>query len=189
MTHKILMFGLLYFFFSTAFGENQTPRSSKAFPEFFDSYFFRSINSTDYYVIHHKDLDKLKVYFSAYQDSSESLILDLKKTNQIIHDSLVFSKNSMNEMNQLMISNRSEFEKNNKSFFNQLLSIRISLTFLAVLSIILGFNYFKIKRKYVDDFESLTEIEKQFDKHKRNSVERERKLMREIIDLKNKIES
>jgi hypothetical protein len=48
--------------------------------------------------------------------------------------------------------------------------------------------YFKLREKYKYSFESLIEVEKNFDSHKKSAIERERKLLRELIDLKNKIE-
>jgi hypothetical protein len=168
---------------------NHTSDLNDKSTELFDLFFFKSINSPDYYVIHQKDFKKLKSSLSFYKDSTESIISALQLNNQVIKDSLLSSKSSMDRISKLLNSNSIEQEKNKLIIQNQLFSIRIFIIFLAALSIFMGYNYFKIKGKYNSDLGSFFEIEQQFDAHKKNFIERERKLLRQIIDLKNKIES
>jgi hypothetical protein len=165
--------------------ENQSQKND--FPDL-DRFFMKSTNSPNYYVIHQKDLDVVKISFNNYKDYSDSLINVYQSNKKIIDDSLLTSKLELEKANAILNSkNITEQQKQQAILYKEVGTIG-SIMILILISILLGSNYFKIKVKYRTDLESLQEIEKQYQVYKSNTVERERKYLREIIDLKNRLE-
>ncbi|EKB48897.1 hypothetical protein [Cecembia lonarensis] len=148
----------------------------------FDQLFLKSANSKEYYVIHEMDVEKLSNYFRHLKDSTTSLITTLHENNESITQSYLSTVHTVDSLEQIV--KNSIKEKENYSAGIEFFKKWFIPVLLSILSVFLGFNYLKMKIKYREDLESLEEIENQFHTYKKNAVERERKLVREIIDLK-----
>lgn len=183
-----LMLLLFLCFFNPSFGKIQqfTDKDVISF-ENFEDFFLKSISSPDYYVISKKNFKHLKLILKSLEDSLYSANHANKINNQLIQDSLLLTKNTNDSLNQLVVTNALRTKQTETSFRNNLNIIRISILLISGLSVFLGYSYLKIKERYIVDLESLKDIEKQFYNYKNNVIERERKMMRQIIDLENKI--
>lgn len=148
----------------------------------FDKLFFKSANSKDYFVIHEMDVERLSNYIEHLKDSTSSLITALNENKESLNQSYFASLQTVDSLEQIV--KNSIKEKENYSAGIEFFKKWFTPVLLSILSVFLGFNYLKMKIKYREDLESLEEIENQFHTYKKNAVERERKLVREIIDLK-----
>jgi hypothetical protein len=165
-----------------------SPKFSESISVLFEKIFSPASNSNNHYIVNQKDLQKLKVIVQTRSDSTDVIIKSLKDNYQSKKDSL---NNSIKEVDslthmlseKLLVENRNYQRKRASIFGNFFLITALSISLLLLITM-----YFKLREKYKYSFESLIEVEKNFDSHKKSAIERERKLLRELIDLKNKIE-
>ncbi len=192
MLRILLLINFLLIFSNGSFGLNPTIKTgiplNSTFPDL-DRLFIRSSNSPNYYVIHQEDLIRLKNSMIHFKSSSDSLVTSLQQTEKLIKDSLLASKNELDKINAVMASKHIDEQKMGISNQYKEWSALTTILVLLFVSILLGSKYLKIKLQYKTDLDSLLEIEKQYHVYKNNTVERERKYLREIIDLKNKLEA
>jgi hypothetical protein len=192
MLRILLIINFLLIFSNGSFGINPTTEPSVPFntnlPDL-DRFFLKSSNSPNYYVIHQEDLSVLKNSLDEFQNTADSLINSLQENEKLIKDSLVASKTQLEDVNAKLISKSNADLKSGISNQYKEWGTSGSIIILLALSILLGSKYLKIKFQYQTDLDSLLEIEKQYQVYKSNTVERERKYLREIIDLKNRLEA
>lgn len=186
-----MIINFLLIFSGSSFGINPATNPSISLNKLpdLDRLFSRSSNSPNYYVIHQEDLTVLKNSLVQIRSASDSLVSSLQDNEKMIKDSLLASKNELDEIKAKMLSKINTNQ--NMGISHQYIEWGKlgSIVILLVLSLLLGSKYLKIKLQYKSDLDSLIEIEKQYQVYKNNTVERERKYLREIIDLKNRLEA
>ncbi|WP_241124366.1 hypothetical protein [Cognataquiflexum nitidum] len=171
------------------FDENVTSKFSDSISILFEEMFFPASNSNSHFIVNEEDLKQLKFIVQSHSDSTDSIIKSLLENNQLKTDSLLISNRSIDSLslilNEKLLVENKDYQIKQASFFGRFLLIATLLTMVFFLSTL----YFRIRAKYRYNFESLAEVEKNFDTHKKAAIERERKLLRELIDLKNKLET
>jgi|GEM_PF-3785699 len=145
---------------------------------------FRSAsNSTDFLIIRKESYAYLKGIVSTIEsDIRNSIVQDsiLRVNFSLAIDSLNSEVSNLNE--QLDSSSERIVEKGSSSFY---------LIYSVASSIFLIFFLIKLisQRNYIDGLqEAFIEMENTFQAHKRKSIEKERKIKRELIDSNLKLE-
>ena len=154
----------------------------------FEQFFIKSANSPNYFVIHQEDLNFLKRYLDKFRSSADSLRKATRLTKATYTDSLKSSKLEVERINKILLSKTLAEQQKEASSETIQMSVLFSIAVLLFSSLFFGTKYFKIKIKYNSDLESLKEIENQFQVYKSSAIERERKYVREIIDLKTRLD-
>lgn len=151
----------------------------------FDRIFIRSASSPNYYVIHQDELNQLKTYLNTHKNTKDSLVNHFQGANKGLSDSLVLSKEEIKRLeNALNLSTKSNVKELNYDWAFQI-GGKVVFSVLILSFVFLLIKFFSMKKIYNSSLDSIQEIEKQFSEHKKNALERERKYVREIIDLKN----
>lgn len=149
-----------------------------------DTIFRQATNSPGYLVVKKEDWDKLsKVWTDLLRQNEELLIEEQKKYSAKI-DSI---QQTVVPSNIPEPSPNSENNSTNSSNISTL-ALSIALIFFIIYSAVITFRLFSQKLGLKSQIDRLDQIEKDFDQHKKNSIERERKLMRELIDAQNELE-
>ncbi|MDP2039566.1 MAG: hypothetical protein Q8S14_00970 [Algoriphagus sp.] len=156
-----------------------TPETSL---EVADTIFRRATNSPGYLVVKEADWDRLKkVWKDSFKQKEELLNQEQKKFNAKV-DSLQQIEASTNHQEP---SPKSDNNTTNTSDFTiPILALGILIIYGTVTTIKLISQKIGVKTQ----IERLYQLEKDLELHKRNSIERERKLMRELIDVQNELE-
>lgn len=149
-----------------------------------DTIFRQATNSPGYLVVKKADWDRLK---NAWRDSlnqvNQSLIEEQVKYSKKI-DSITSIKNSQSSKDPIFIPK----EETIPEFSDQKMLVFGFLTMILIFySLIITFRLFSQKSGFKSQNDRLDQIEKDFDQHKRSAIERERKLMRELIDTQNQL--
>jgi hypothetical protein len=167
---------------------NLDPTSTIQLP---DSIFSVSKNSPDFYIVRidllkkqQGNLKSLGNQFNAKLNELESQVVSL---NDSIHK-LVQSKNSVNGG----LFDRNDFDGGG----NRWAIIASNLPFWAyffifvfiLYTIFISLRFFSIYFQEVSTLEQLEIVSNDFDVYKRNAIEKERKLLRDLIDAKNLIQ-
>jgi hypothetical protein len=183
-----IVFAFMFFIQGDGPDQKMSPKFSDSISILFEEMFSPASNSSSHYIVNEKDLKKLKYIVQSHSDSTDLIVNSVLLNNQLKSDSLKNSIKSVDSLTQilnekLVVENRN-YQTNQASIFG----IFFSIAALVILLFFLSTAYFRIKEKFKFSSESLAEVEKNFDAHKKNAIDRERKLMRELIDLKNKLE-
>jgi hypothetical protein len=182
-----IVFAFMLFIQSDGPDYKLSPKFSDNVSILFEEMFFPAANSSNHYIVSEKDLNRLKIIVQSQSDSTDVIVKSLLENYQSKKDSLDYSIKAVDSLNlmlseKLMVESKSYQSKQASTFGNYFL---ITILFISLIFMIM--MYFKLKEKYKYSFEYLIEVEKNFDTHKKTSIERERKLLRELIDLKNKL--
>jgi hypothetical protein len=147
-----------------------------------DTIFRRATNSPGYLVVKEADWDRLKkVWKDSFKQKEELLIQEQKKYNAKV-DSIQQIVDSAN-----IQESKPDNNPTNPSDFT-IPILALSLGLLIIYGAVITIRLLSQKIGLKSQIEQLDQIEKDFDRHKRNSIERERKLMRELIDVQNELE-
>jgi predicted PurR-regulated permease PerM len=131
-------------------------------------------------------LDSIKGY--------QSTIQELKSTLQE-------NKKQIDDLNQRLTTTKADFdraveEKDSFSIFGMLLHktfySNLVWGIIILLIIILVISYFRFKRSHqvtAETQQSLEDLREEFELHRRNTLERERKLNRQLVDALNNKDS
>jgi preprotein translocase subunit SecF len=149
-----------------------------------------STNYQEYKVIKVALLDKIQGNILDSIKGYQTSILELK-TN------LQENKTKIDGLNQQLLTTKSDFdraveEKDSFSFFGMLLHKNLynNLVWgiIILLLLILIISYFRFKRSHqvtAETQQSLEDLREEFELHRRNTLERERKLNRQLVDALN----
>lgn len=166
---------------------NENALQSGTIDEQFDYIYGASNNYQEYKVVRRSFLDRLK---SNMLDSIQTMrgeVLELKKDVQTRQDSIRSIQN-------LLAQTESEKQeaiaaKDNFNFLGLGIQKGVYSTFMWVLVgalaaalALFSFKYFRSFSKIKKAEKDLTELQEEFEQHRKNTLERERKLKRELID-------
>lgn len=153
-----------------------------------------STNYQEYKVIKLRSLEKLRTNILDSLNGYKSTIQELKATLQE-------NKTQINELNQKLSTTKADFdraveEKDSFSIFGMLLHKNfynnLVWGIIILLILILVISYFRFKRSHqvtAETKQSLEDLREEFELHRRNTLERERKLNRQLVDALNKKDS
>ncbi|MDF2156271.1 hypothetical protein [Algoriphagus sp. CAU 1675] len=153
----------------------------------FDYIYQSSNNYQDYKVVKIRSLDRLKSNILDSMRTMRSEVLDLKNTISSQKDSV----GSLNVILQKTETEKQEAIAAKDQFVFLGLNIHKSVyssfmwLLVAGLAAALGFfsfQYFRSFKKIRKAQKDLEEVQEEFDQHRKNTLERERKLKRELID-------
>ncbi|MBY5951507.1 MAG: hypothetical protein NXH89_09375 [Cyclobacteriaceae bacterium] len=166
---------------------NENALQSGTIDEQFDYIYGASNNYQEYKVVRRSFLDRLK---SNMLDSIQTMrgeVLELKKDVQTRQDSIRSIQN-------LLAQTESEKQeaiaaKDNFNFLGLGIQKGVYSTFMWVLVgalaaalALFSFKYFRSFSKIKKAEKDLAELQEEFEQHRKNTLERERKLKRELID-------
>ncbi|TDK45483.1 hypothetical protein [Algoriphagus formosus] len=166
---------------------NENALQSGTIDEQFDYIYGASNNYQEYKVVRRSFLDRLK---SNMLDSIQTMrgeVLELKKDVQTRQDSIRSIQN-------LLAQTESEKQeaiaaKDNFNFLGLGIQKGVYSTFMWVLVgalaaalALFSFKYFRSFSKIKKAEKDLSELQEEFEQHRKNTLERERKLKRELID-------
>tara|TARA_R110000744_G_scaffold128561_1_gene235756 strand:- start:579 stop:1175 length:597 start_codon:yes stop_codon:yes gene_type:complete len=153
-----------------------------------------STNYQEYKVIKLRSLEKLRTNILDSLNGYKSTIQELKTTLQE-------NKTQINDLNQKLSTTKADFdraveEKDSFSIFGMLLHKNfynnLVWGIIILLILILIVSYFRFKRSHqvtAETQQSLEDLREEFELHRRNTLERERKLNRQLVDALNKKDS
>jgi ABC-type transport system involved in multi-copper enzyme maturation permease subunit len=153
-----------------------------------------STNYQEYKVIKLRSLEKLRTNILDSLNGYKSTIQELKATLQE-------NKTQINDLNQKLSTTKADFdraveEKDSFSIFGMLLHKNfynnLVWGIIILLILILVISYFRFKRSHqvtAETKQSLEDLREEFELHRRNTLERERKLNRQLVDALNKKDS
>lgn len=150
--------------------------------------FSSASNSNNFKIINDADLKLLKsTLFSQFNQQNQELA-SLNKELKYRIDSI----QQLKEMSELLLlENKALKQPDPKAYlFNFRLDTVIYPSLIFVLALIIGYQlliFLKYRKEYLESREIYLTIDRDFESYKKNAIERERKLVREILDLKNKL--
>lgn len=154
----------------------------------FTQNFYNASNSNDFRIINQSDLNLLKstIFYKFNRQNQE--LASLAKELKFRIDSI----QELKEKSELLILENKDLKRPNPKeyLFNLRLDMVILPSLILVLILIIAYQFlffFKYKKECQESREIYLTIDKDFESYKKNAIERERKLVREIIDLKNKL--
>lgn len=152
-----------------------------------DSIFFGSTISPDYLLVKKKDFEIFKAGLENEYSKTDS-ILNIKEMELTLKSDSVKSLRRVVEQTNTGIKNNAEFDLDGQLLF------RLPYWAIGFLAIFLGgliyisLRFFSLHFQEVSMQEQLSVITNDFDLYKKNTIEKERKLVRDLIDSKNRIE-
>jgi len=152
-----------------------------------DSIFQRATNSPDYLVVKENDF---KAFKSSLKNDLSNLYnnLNAAETELMIQsDSIKNWKIYLEEANA-KIKNNKKLNLNSQSFFKFPIWLLVLIIILLAYSIFISLRFFSLYYQGISADERLDIITRDFISYKKNTIEKERKLMRDLIDAKNDIE-
>lgn len=153
----------------------------------FDYIYSVSNNFQEYKVVKRTNLDQLK---SNILDSMRTMRTEVGDLKLLI----VSEKDSIENLNTILASAETQkqeaiAEKDNFSFlgmgihkavYSSMMWILVAV--LAVALAIFSFQYFSSFKKIIKAQKDLADVQEEFDNHRKNMLDRERKLKRELVD-------
>jgi len=153
-----------------------------------------STNYQEYKVIKFRSLEKLQSNILDSINGYQTTIQELKTTLQE-------NKTQIADLNQRLTTTKADFdraveEKDSFSIFGMLLHKNfynnLVWGIIILLILILVISYFRFKRSHqvtAETQQSLEDLREEFELHRRNTLERERKLNRQLVDALNNKDS
>ena len=145
----------------------------------FDTLFRTATNSPEYVVASKSQIKVLKEYFE--KERAESL-----KTIELQEKKISLLQNSMDSV--LRNANIQNSEPIISQSGDYPIVLLVVLACLSALLIALYFRGLNERKQYKEGLDSYHNLVLEFDLHKKNAIERERKLMRKVIDLQNQLD-
>lgn len=175
------------FTFAQASADDKASLKSGTIDSQFDYIYGVSNNFQEYKVVKRTNLDQLKANILDSMRTMRAEVGDLKLL-------IVSEKDSINNLNSILMIAETEkqeaiAEKDNFSFlgmgihkavYSSMMWILISV--LAAALAIFSFQYFTSFKKIRKAQKDLAEVQEEFDNHRKNMLDRERKLKRELVD-------
>lgn len=182
---------LLFFGISITYGQDSTATQnslrSGTITSQFDYIYRVSNNFQEYEVVKKSNLEQLKANVLDSIRTMSKEVSDLKFQMSTLDDSVVIVKGLL--VAEIEQKNRAIADRDNFTF----LGIGVQKTayssmmwiLVLVLSIALAFfaiQYFRSSSKISKAEKDLIDVQEEFEQHRKNTLERERKLKRELID-------
>lgn len=148
-----------------------------------DTIFRKATNSPGYLVVKKDDWDRLRKIWSDSLRMNYDL-LQIEKTKYL---------SKLDSIQQIpLATNLSEIENepaaaDSTSSDSSTLLLGLGLAFFVLYGGIITFRLYSQHSSLKSQSERVDQLEKDFNQHKKNSIERERKLMRELIDTQNEL--
>lgn len=190
---KSVLLNLVFFFFgiSIAYGQDSTATQnslrSGTITSQFDYIYRVSNNFQEYEVVKKSNLEQLKANVLDSIRTMSKEVSDLKFHMSTLDDSVVIVKDLLAaeiEQKNLAIADRDNFTflgiGVQKTAYSSMMWILV-----LVLSVALAFfalQYFRSSSKISKAEKDLIDVQEEFEQHRKNTLERERKLKRELID-------
>jgi hypothetical protein len=169
---KIFLLYLIFYTSSLQAQEASNAEVSKNIIQSMDTLFRPAANSTNFRIISNSDLERLKVGINSALASK----VNGKAPVSILRVDTVYLESKVSQDSPSNAATRS-------SDYSTLWMIAALL--FMVISLVLLVIGFKSRRTMKDSLDRLNTLEADFERHKTNSVNRERKLMRDLIDARN----
>lgn len=146
-----------------------------------------SNNFQEYKVVKRTNLDQLKSNILDSMHTMRTEVGDLKGL-------IVSEKDSIKNLNSILVTAETEkqeaiAEKDNFSFLGMGIHKAVYSSFMWILVAVLAsalaifsFQYFSSFKKIRKAQKDLAEVQEEFDNHRKNMLDRERKLKRELVD-------
>jgi hypothetical protein len=169
---KIFLLYLIFYTSSLPAQEASNAEVSKNIIQSMDTLFRPAANSTNFSVINNSDLEQLKVGINSALASKVNgkVPVSILRVDTVYLESKVSQDSPSNAAAGL-------------SDYSTLWMIAALL--FMVISLVLLVMGFKSRRTMKDSLDRLNTLEADFERHKTNSISRERKLMRDLIDARN----
>ncbi|WP_339875709.1 hypothetical protein [uncultured Algoriphagus sp.] len=167
--------------------ENKGSLDSGTIDSQFDYIYSISNNFQEYKVVKRTNLDQLK---SNMLDSMRTMRQEVSDLKGLIAS----QKDSIGNLNNTLVSTETEkqeaiAEKDNFSFLGMGIHKAVYSSFMWILVAVLAgalaifsFQYFSSFKKIKKAQKDLAEVQEEFDNHRKNMLDRERKLKRELVD-------
>ncbi|WP_297336637.1 hypothetical protein [Algoriphagus sp.] len=185
---------ILFFFLTIAFqsvaqnsSDQQNSLQSGTIDSQFDYLYEVSNNFQEYKVVKRSNLDQLKSNILDSMQTMRAEVLDIKNQIKSQNDSIA----AINQrLEQSEIEKQEAIDaKDNFSFLGMGIQkgVYSSIMWILVAGLALAlaffsFQYFKSFKKIQKAQRDLADLQEEFDQHRKNTLERERKLKRELID-------
>ncbi|MFC5625437.1 hypothetical protein [Algoriphagus winogradskyi] len=194
MKRILLLFLIITFFithpsliFAQEASEDSGSLESGTIDSQFDYIYSVSNNFQEYKVVKRSNLDQLKANILDSMSTMRTEVGDLKLL-------IANEKDSINNLNTILATAETEklaaiAEKDNFSFlgigihkgvYSSMMWILVAV--LAGALAIFSFQYFTSFKKIKKAQKDLAEVQEEFENHRKNMLERERKLKRELVD-------
>ena len=183
----IFMINFPFFTFAQDSAENKGSLTTGTIDSQFDYVYSVSNNFQEYKVVKRTNLDQLK---SNILDSMRTMRTEVGDLKLLI----VNEKDSIKNLNAILATAETEklaaiAEKDNFSFlgmgihkgvYSSMMWVLVAV--LAAALAIFSFKYFTSFKKIKKAQKDLAEVQEEFDTHRKNMLDRERKLKRELVD-------
>ena len=190
INRSILFFILFSLTFITAAqdsSESQNSLQSGTIDSQFDYVYEVSNNFQEYKVVKRSNLDQLKTNILDSMQTMRAEVLDLKNQIRSQNDSITAIKQHF-EQSEIEKQEAIDAKDNfsflgmgiHKAVYSSIMWILVGG--LAFALAFFSFQYFKSFRKIQKAQRDLADLQEEFDQHRKNTLERERKLKRELID-------
>lgn len=145
----------------------------------FDTIFRNAVNSPGYVVARKDQINDLKNYLE--KERSEQI-----KSLELKQKELTRLQTSMDSVIKIVTVEKPEPVLSKSNISSTVLIVIVFVLLLLLTALFLkGFNEKKELKEGRDSYQNLVA---EFDLHKKNAIERERKLMRKVIDLQNQLD-
>ncbi|MEB2782552.1 hypothetical protein U3A58_19340 [Algoriphagus sp. C2-6-M1] len=178
---------LPFFTFAQDGSEDKGSLESGTIDSQFDYIYSVSNNFQEYKVVKQSNLDQLKSHILDSMRTMRTEVGDLKLL-------LVSEKDSVKNLNTILATAEAEkqeaiAEKDNFSFLGMGIHKAVYSSMMWILVAVLAgalaifsFQYYSSFRKIKKAQKDLAEVQEEFDNHRKNMLDRERKLKRELVD-------
>jgi hypothetical protein len=146
----------------------------------FDTIFQPALNSPAYVVASKDKVNSLRKYF-------ENEISKQIQTTELKEEEIIELNNSLDSLIKITSQYKPLTQSSSKIDFSTILIVVNLALFIVIVG--LFFNGFQTRKSLKEGKDSYVNLEKEFDLHKKNAIERERRLMRKVIDLQNEMDN
>lgn len=169
---KIFLLCLTFYTSSLQAQEASNDEVSKNIIQSMDTLFRAATNSTNFRVISNSDLEQLKARINSALASKVNgkAPVSILRVDTVYLESKVSQESPSNA-----VAGLSDYS----------ILWMVAALLLIVISLVLLVMGFKSRRTMKDSLDRLNTLESDFERHKTNSINRERKLMRDLIDARN----
>ncbi|SFA74853.1 hypothetical protein [Algoriphagus aquimarinus] len=183
----ISLFAIPFFTFAQTETTEEGSLDSGTIDSQFEYIYSVSNNFQEYKVVKRTNLDQLKSNILDSMRTMRSEVGDLKGL-------IVSEKDSIKNLKSILVTAETEkqeaiSEKDNFSFLGMGIHKAVYSSFMWILVAVLAsalaifsFQYFSSFKKIRKAQKDLAEVQEEFDNHRKNMLDRERKLKRELVD-------
>ncbi|MGM0943747.1 MAG: hypothetical protein ACQEW9_01110 [Bacteroidota bacterium] len=182
-----LLFALTFTAQAQSTSENQNSLQSGTIDSQFEYVYEVSNNFQEYKVVKRSNLDQLKSNILDSMQTMRAEVLELNGQIGSLNDSIAAINVHLNQSElekQEAIDAKDNFSflgiAIHKAVYSSIMWILVGG--LAIALAFFSFQYFRSFKKIRKAQRDLTDVQEEFDQHRKNTLDRERKLKRELID-------